>query len=130
MVRLVLLGLLFAAPAIAETILDGPAFEARVTGKTLHFERWGLPYGAEQYLPGRRVIWRFQGDRCEHGRWFARGEAICFSYDSVPGPLCWHVIDGADGLRVREIGDVPGNDLSLRRESPAPLDCPGEYLGS
>jgi hypothetical protein len=129
-IRLLILCLLAAAPAGAETLLDGPGFAARVSGKTIHFDRWGEAYGAEQYLPDRRVIWRFEGEACQPGRWYPQGDAICFVYDDQPGPICWSVIDAADGLRVRIVGDLPENDLTVRRETTAPLACPGEFLGS
>lgn len=121
---------LAALPAGAETPLDGPAFAALVEGRTLYFDRWGLPYGAEQYLPGRQVVWRFEGGDCLPGRWFPRDGAICFEYEIEPGAVCWSVLDTETGIRIRELGDVPGNDLTIRRTTPAPLPCPGEFLGS
>lgn len=119
-----------AGPVLAQAPLDGAAFQALTEGKTLHFNRWGQPYGAEQYLPGRVVIWRFEGEDCLRGRWYTDGEAICFLYEDLPEPVCWTVLEGPDGMHVREINDVPGNDLTVRKETAIPLSCPGEFLGS
>jgi hypothetical protein len=125
-----LCAVLAAAPGVAETPLDGAAFEALTSGRTLHFDRWGLPYGAEQYLPGRRVIWQFEGEDCLAGRWYPRDDAICFVYDAAPGAVCWSVLDTEAGIRIREQDDVPGNDLTIRKATETPLPCPGPWLGS
>ena len=46
--------------------LSAEAFEAYTTGKTLTYATRGAstPYGVEEYLPGRRVVWSFVGGEC------------------------------------------------------------------
>lgn len=121
--------LALAVPAGAEIPLDGPAFEARVTGRTLAYAQDGMAYGAEQYLPGRRVVWAFAGQPCQYGRWYEAAPArICFVYDTDPTPQCWQFFDRPGGLTavfegggtqpLTEVGDIDG-----------PLACPGPQVG-
>lgn len=120
-----------ATPLWAEQPLDGAAFEARVTGKTLTFQVQGQSYGAEQYLPGRRVIWAFDGGPCHAGHWFEPDPGrICFRYDHDPGDLqCWAFFDDGGQLRARFEGALPQDDLIEARRSPVPLACPGPDVG-
>lgn len=124
--------LMFAPVALwAAEPLDGAAFEARVTGQTLAFEVQGQSYGAEQYLPGRRVIWAFSGGPCREGEWFEPEPGrICFAYDHAPGDLqCWAFFDEGGHLRARFEGGLPQDDLIEAKRSPAPLSCPGPDVG-
>lgn len=131
--RTLIAGLLLAAalPAAAE-ILPPEAFEALAEGRTLHFSLGGLPFGSEQFLPGRRSLWRFAGGTCEPGSWRAEGEAICFVYDRDPRPMCWHFRrDGAGyAAWLVEDGAETGFRLSLEGMDRAPLPCPGPEVGS
>lgn len=72
-----------SAAAMAETPMDGAAFERYTEGRTLSFNAGGVPYGIEQYLPGRRVLWAFVGQECQEGVWYERGDMICFAYDKT-----------------------------------------------
>ena len=63
MCRSLLFLLALTLPAFGEEPLDGAEFEAFATGKTLSYAVGGIVYGAEQYLPGRRVIWAFRASR-------------------------------------------------------------------
>jgi hypothetical protein len=121
-----------AAPAAGETPMTPEAFEALAEGRTLHFSLDGAPFGAEQFLPGRRTLWRFADETCEPGRWRAEGAAICFEYVSEPGPICWRVLQGVPGLTAAllEGGAETGFRLQLDRIDPAPLPCPGPRVGS
>ena len=128
------------APALALALLAAPAaaletgapltaeeFEAYVTGRTLTFGIDGRPYGIEQYLPGRRVIWAFIGEECREGSWFPIGQEICFEYDEEPGRLhCWTFFAGPEGLIARSEG---GGDLVEVQRSEAPMYCPGPEVG-
>jgi hypothetical protein len=121
---------LAALPSAAERVLTVEEFEALTTGKTFTFNRWSQPYGAEQYLPQRQVIWKFEGDDCYAGRWYGDQGMICFVYEVTPEPICWDVLEAEDGIRIRLVGDVRGNDLTVDTVSPEPLACPGPFLGS
>jgi hypothetical protein len=61
--------------------MSAAEFEDYTTGQTLTFSFMGVPYGVEQYLPGRRVIWAFIGEDCHEGRWYEDAGNICFVYD-------------------------------------------------
>lgn len=118
------------APAAAQEPLGGAAFDERVTGRTLTFGSGGTPYGVEQYLPGRRVIWAFVGGPCRRGEWYEDPPGrICFVYDHDPAPQCWFFFDEPGGLRARFDGAGLGQDLIEVEQSDSPLICPGPDVG-
>lgn len=120
-----------ALPAGAETLLDGAGFEARVTGQTLAFSAGGQPYGYEQYLPGRRVLWAFAGGECRAGRWFEpEAGRICFVYEHDPEPQCWAFFDDEGRIRARFEGAELGDELIETARTSAPLNCPGPDVGA
>lgn len=123
----------FAAPASAAP-LDGAAFEAYVTGKTLYFGSSGRDYGAEEYLDNRRVRWSFLDGECKEGAWYEQtGQSgrpeICFVYDDAPDrPQCWTFETSAGGLRATFVGES-GTLLYEARQSAEPLYCLGPEIG-
>lgn len=124
-----MLVLLLLASAAHAAPLDGAAFEAETTGKTIHFTMQGQPYGTEQYLPDRRVIWAFDGGDCREGMWFEPSPgSICFVYDHDPTPQCWAFFKEDGRLRARFEGLE--NDLIEARRSTAPMSCPGPWVGT
>lgn len=121
-----------AAPASGQepaAPLSADSFAERVTGRTLTYSTPGGAYGVEQYLPGRRVIWRFMDSECQRGVWYEAGDHICFVYDAVRTPQCWSFFEEGDGLRARFEGPGGGGDLVTVEESDAPLSCPGPQVG-
>ena len=125
-----LIALILMSSAALAAPLDGPAFEAETTGQTLRFKSQGKPYGAEQYLPGRRVIWAFEGSMCREGTWFEPiPGSICFVYDHDPVPQCWAFFKEGDRLRARFEGADGDADLIETERSTAPLACPGPDVG-
>lgn len=124
---------LFGLPALADPgpPLTGAEFEAYTTGRTLTYAQQGEVFGTEQYLPGRRVMWAFEGEACQSGHWYEAGEFICFLYDDAPDrPQCWtfHLDGGA--LRARFAEDPEGTDLAEVAQSDRPLHCPGPDVGA
>ena len=91
---------LAASQSQGQTPLDAAGFEAYATGKTLYYGAPDAPYGAEQYLPGRRVIWSFAGDECQRGYWYDSAGQICFVYENEPGTQCWRFEQTSSGLRA------------------------------
>jgi hypothetical protein len=128
--RAALLLAVLAAPAAAQPMTP-QAFEAFSAGRTLHFTLNGVPFGAEQYFPGRRSVWRFDDGTCQDGRWWAEGERICFSYEGGP-PQCWRFREAEGGLAavLVEGGLATGFELALGRVDDAPLACPGPRVGT
>jgi hypothetical protein len=129
---LVLAALAVLAPAArsAEPPMSAAEFESYVTGRTLTYAaRGGAPYGAEQYLPGRRVIWTFLDGACEDGIWYEEAGQICFLYDFAPEPQCWSFWQGASGLIARFENDPGASELYEVRQSPEPLRCQGPEVG-
>ncbi len=119
-------------PAIAyaaENPMSGAEFDAYATGKTLTFSQGGQIYGAEQYLPGNRVLWAFKGDECREGRWYEDAGQICFVYEDDATPQCWTFWRDTGGLQARFEGDGPASELSEVAQSPDPLICAGPDVG-
>lgn len=101
------------------------------TGKTLEFTQDGTPYGAEFYGPDRQVTWQFSNGACEHGQWFADGDALCFTYEANPSVQCWRFARRGETFFAR-VADLPEGDpseLKVSRMSRRALACPGPDLG-
>ena len=118
-----------ALPAMAaDAPMTGAAFEAYVTGHTLTFSSQGQVYGAEQYLPGRRVKWAFTEDICRDGVWYEEAGQICFVYDYDPVPQCW-LFWNEGGLSARFMGEESGTELREISRTTGPLPCSGPEVG-
>ena len=128
MCRSLLFLLALTLPAYGEEPLSGTAFEAFATGKTLSYALGGTVYGAEQYLPGRQVIWAFRGQECRKGFWYEEAGQICFVYEDEPDAQCWTFSRDGDRLQARFSGDPEGAEAVQVQESAA-LACPGPDLG-
>lgn len=122
--------LLLAVPAQAETPMTAAEFEAYATGKTLSYAQGDVIWGAEQYLPGRRVIWAYSEDICQYGEWFEDQGNICFVYDTDPTPQCWRFFNTGSGLRAEFVEEGATTSLSEVDQSPQPLSCPGPDVGA
>lgn len=113
----------------ANELLSGDDFERRYEGKTLHFGLDGEPFGSEQFLPGRKSVWKFTGDDCANGVWFTQGAQICFLYEGLLEQQCWLMIEKDGKLFVRSMGQEPGMVLELLRVETKPLVCNGPDVG-
>ena len=120
---------LCATQGLAETAMTADEFEAYATGKTLTYSVDGEVYGAEQYLPGRRVVWAFKSEECADGVWYEEAGQICFVYENNGAPQCWNFYLGEAGLRAEFIGDSAGSPLSEVDQSATPLSCAGPDVG-
>jgi hypothetical protein len=116
-------------PAYGADPLTAAEFEAYTTGKTLYFNLEGEAYGAEQYLPNRRVQWSFLDGKCDEGDWYPDNRMICFTYDSEPDPQCWTFFKTPDGLVANFENDPTQTTLFTARESTEPMLCPGPDVG-
>lgn len=94
-------------PCAAEQ-MSAAEFEAYVTGKTLFYSEGGEAYGAEVYLPNRRVRWSFLDGECKDGYWYEADALICFKYEDRPDPQCWSFELGPAGL-VATFENEPSN---------------------
>ncbi len=127
-----LLALLLAAPADAadDTAMTAAEFEAYVEGKTLYYSGLGGDFGIEQYLPGRRVVWRFLEDDCQYGKWYENDtNQICFVYEEDPTPKCW-TFWTEDGRLAARFENNPGAELYEARQTTDPLQCRGPAVGT
>lgn len=123
------LSVLSATQSHAETPMTAAEFEAYATGKTLTYSVGGEVFGTEQYLPDRHVVWAFKGDDCTDGTWYEKAELICFVYTSDGTPQCWTFYRDAAGLRAKFVGDGIESELSVVKQSPAPMACMGPDVG-
>lgn len=130
--RLALVALLLPAPALAQQVIQPGDFAALAEGHTLHFSRDGAPFGAEQYFPGRRSLWRYAGGECETGTWWDEGDLVCFDYGDGFPPQCWRFrrSGGEITATLVEQGVESSAPLRLTRRDATPLDCPGPDVGS
>jgi len=126
---LVLVVALAPALARAETPMTAEAFEAHVTGKTLTYQRSGLPFGIEEYLEGRQVRWSVSPDHCQYGKWYPEGHDICFVYENDPNTSCWTFWLRQGALVALSVSDLPGNELYETARDDLPLPCPGPGVG-
>ena len=127
-----LAALCLAAPAAGEQAMSPRAFEALAQGHVLHFTLEGAPFGAEQYFPGRRSLWRYADGTCATGHWWDDGDRICFRYDARTDTQCWRFLDRPGGLAAElvEGGAGTGFVLEMSRRDVTPLPCPGPKVGS
>jgi len=125
----VILFALTAAPLAAQTPMTGDEFEAYSQGKTLFFRYDDDRYGAEEYLPGRRVRWSFLDGDCKNGEWYEDGQMICFVYEDNPDPQCWSVYEQGDGLMAMFENDPTQTTLFQVERTDEPMVCLGPDVG-
>ena len=114
--------------ALAE--MTAAEFEAYVTGRTLFYSQGGAaPYGAEVYLPNRRVRWSFLDGECAEGSWYEADGLICFAYEDRPDDQCWSFRQGPTGLIARYENDPGDNEVYQAQDTGEPLICPGPKVG-
>jgi len=121
--------LLTAAPLAAQTPMTGDEFEAYSQGKTLFFRYSDDRYGAEEYLPNRRVRWSFLDGDCKDGEWYEDGQMICFVYEDNPDPQCWSVYEQGDGLMAQFENDPTQTTLFQVEKTDEPMVCLGPDVG-
>ena len=132
MLRVILFSLFLALPlaATAQQMLDGAGFDATTQGQTFVFSLDGEAYGAEQYLPGKRVNWSFLDGRCLAGRWWEEAGKICFAYEDRPGESqCWDFWGVGEALRARVAEPGSEGRIYSAELSPEPLYCMGPDAG-
>ncbi|MFM7334794.1 MAG: hypothetical protein ACKO2N_14230 [Tabrizicola sp.] len=128
--RIALLALAFAAPALAETPLSGVEFDALTQGRSMTWAVHGTVYGVEQYLPDHRVRWAPLEADCKLGHWYEDGPAICFKYQEDLQPDCWIITRAGDGLSARYTTNPPDAEPAFVAETPDPPACFGPEVGA
>lgn len=123
------LALCTSLPAQADTALDAQAFEQLTLGRTFTYAENGTAYGAEEYLPGRRVRWSFLDGQCKAGFWWEEAGQICFAYEDNPEPQCWRFFMGEAGLVAHYTSSDDAAPLYEVGQSSDPLLCLGPETG-
>ncbi len=119
-----------AFPAVAENaFLTAQEFEALTKGRV--FATWqsdGVTlFGHEEFLPGRKVMWKYADGECLPGRWAFENGSVCYRYDGDDDPSCLRYTK--DGSRI--IGEQWGTDgpagsrVVLSVSDDGPLNCVG-----
>jgi len=126
---LAFLALLPAAPGLAEIPMTGPEFEANTMDETITYDYGGGLFGTEEYLPGRRVRWAFDGELCIYGEWYVQGDEICFLYEDDPRPACWLYFLEDGKIRGRYMGEGGGWEILESARDGGPLPCAGPDVG-
>lgn len=120
----------YAGLAMADdTPLTADQFDALTQGKTIIYSQDGIPYGTEEYRPGRTVVWAFTDSECREGNWFPQDDQICFDYHDGTPLQCWTFFNTADGLMARFQGDDISTPLAALSQSDTPLNCPAPDVG-
>lgn len=110
--------------------MDASEFEQYVTGKTLYYSDGATaPYGAETYLPNRRVRWSFLDGECKEGYWFEAEELICFVYEDRDDTQCWSFEQGANGLIATFENNPAASELYEAQDIGEDLICQGPMVG-
>ena len=98
-------------------------------GRTFTYAENGTAYGAEEYLPGRRVRWSFLDGQCKAGFWWEEAGQICFAYEDNPEPQCWRFFMGEAGLVAHYTSSDDAAPLYEVGQSSDPLLCLGPETG-
>lgn len=128
-ILILILLLLTALPAAAQSTMTAQEFDDYTRGKTLYYGNTSEPYGAEIYLPNRRVRWSFLDGMCKDGSWYEEDGLICFVYEDRPDPQCWSFEQGPRGLIARFENDPALSPLYEATESTEELLCLGPRIG-
>ncbi len=130
MLRSLLSALLLPAMALAEgPPLGAEAFERYTTGKSLAYGTATGPFGAEDYLPGRRVRWSYLDGDCMEGHWYEEAGLICFVYEEIGTPQCWSFFLENGRLMARFENDPAATTLYETAELDEPMLCLGPEVG-
>ncbi len=95
----------------------------------MYYSQNGKLFGAEQYLPNRRVRWSTSEGKCETGEWYPDGNLICFVYQGDPDPKCWAFNQTPAGISAYYENDPAQTTLFVTKESTIPLLCLGPEVG-
>lgn len=121
--------MLTSGAAAAQPLMSAEEFDAYTRGKTLFYGNGAAPYGAEIYLPNRRVRWSFLDGDCKEGEWYEADGLICFVYEDRPDPQCWSFQRGSAGLIARFENDPAITPLYEANETTEEMLCLGPKVG-
>jgi len=127
-----LVAVLAANMASGQQVLTGKEFDDLSRGTTMYFTENGRFFGAEQFLSGRRTVWRAADGTCVNGTWTETNGDICFFYDNGDGPHCWTIADTGEGLTVtstKNTAGYPPLTLELSGQDTTPILCTGPLFG-
>jgi len=129
MIKTLLVMLLAAGAAHAQQALNGAEFDALSRDTTMYFTNNGQFFGAEQFLPDQRSIWRAQDGTCVNGKWREVAGNICFLYDNNDGPFCWSITTSDAGITVTSTSGPDPLVLELSGQDTQPILCTGPAFG-
>lgn len=124
-----ILAVMFAQAASAQSPLSADEFDAYTRGKTLFYGFGGQVYGVERYLPNRRVIWSFLDGDCKKGVWYEQDSQICFLYEDRSDPQCWVFSRSGGALIAQFEGDPQSTELYEAEDIGEEMLCLGPEVG-
>ena len=129
MKTLALIALIFTTAAHAQTRMSGA--ELRVVRFQREFEALlnGQFYGAEQFLPDRRSVWRAEDGTCVNGKWNEEKGSLCFLYDNGDGPYCWDITGSIEDMTITSTTGPDPLVLKLSAQDTTPIICTGPAFG-
>jgi hypothetical protein len=131
--RIAILALFLATPALARTPMTGAEFQAHVGTSTISYLYSSGVRGVADYGPDRTLLWAFEGDDCIRGYWFEDGDQLCFAFEDGTLSACWHFFKDGDRLRgiatVLGSGDTPDLEIYEVSHTDQPLTCSGPDVG-
>ena len=129
MKTLALIALIFTTAAHAQTRMSGAEFDALSQGTTMYFTENGQFYGAEQFLPDRRSVWRAEDGTCVNGKWNEEKGSLCFLYDNGDGPYCWDITGSIEDMTITSTTGPDPLVLKLSGQDTTPIICTGPAFG-
>jgi len=105
-------------------------FDEYTVGRTFSYGLKSTPYGAEEYLSGRRVRWSFLDGHCIDGEWFVELDLICFVYEADLSPQCWSFYLDDGRMVARFENDPAETTLYELNQSQQSLYCLGPDVGA
>jgi hypothetical protein len=111
--------------------LDPAALRALLVNHRLGHTQRGRYFGEEIHYPDGSTVWRYddavQPGECLHGRWWLRGNSVCYRYEGVETSNCvtyeWRdgILFSQSRLASGEVSDESRVHLHPR----GPLACAG-----
>ncbi len=120
----VLLSSALTSAAYGQSLLSGDEFDAYTVGKTFLFGHKDQDvYGAEHYLPDRKILWSNLDGSCDTGSWFDNNGQTCFFYEHSPYFQCWNFYLKDGELTAEFLGVTSGSPFYTVTETTEDLTC-------
>ena len=125
--RLSLVALMLAGPALAEAPMTAAEFQAYIGTDTLTYGYSDGAIGTADYGPDQTLLWQYEGqETCFEGTWHQSGDQLCFLSEIPDYSACWHFTLTAGGLHGFGAGPIEGVRIFEISRTEEPLSCAPE----